>query len=235
MNVPVDVDMANELLILPLHLIQSVLGQKVEAKPRVSYPRERSQGRVARRGREVACLPSVMGSHLGRSYGRETPSLSKSVLSASFKAGRAAVYAVSGALMTPVLPAITSRIRNVPLTDEVPRRPGLIRWVSLAYKSDTKGPADAPVTGRVSPQPRLEGCRQRQSRGSRPRRFGDKALCSERQNLRVPCGPLRFMGPVSPAIAVTQWPGGTSSCQLAGLLRNSPQQPEPEHAAVRHR
>jgi hypothetical protein len=228
--------MATELLILPLHLIQSALGQKVEAKPRVSYSRERSQDRVARRGREVACLPGTMGSHLGRSCGRETPSLSKSVLSASFVTGRAAVYAVSGALMTPVLPAITSRTRNVPLTDEVPRRP-LPSWsgVSLAYKSDTKGPADAPVTGRASPQPRLEGSRQRQSRGARPGRFSGQALCSERQNLRVPCGPLRFMGPVSPAIAATKWPGGTSSCQLVGLLRNSPQQPEPGHAAVRHR
>ncbi len=141
--------MAIELLILPLHLIQSALSQKVEAKPRVSYLRERSQGRVARRGHEVACLPSAMGSHLGRSCGRET-SLSKSVLSASFETGRAAAHAVSGVLMTPVLPAITSRIRNIPLTDEVPRRP-LAPWseVSLAYKSDTKGPADAPVTGRA--------------------------------------------------------------------------------------
>jgi hypothetical protein len=201
----------------------------------VSDCRERSQGRVARRGREVACLPSAMGSHLGRSCGRETPSLSKSVLSASFETGRAAVHAVSGALMTLVLPAITSRTRNVLLTDEVPRCPGLIRRVSLAYKSDTKGPADAPVTGRVSPQPRLQGCRQRQSRGARFRRYGAETVCSERQNLRVPCGPLRFMGPVSPAIAVTPWPGGTSSCQVAGLLRNDPQQPELGHAAVRHR
>src|SRR5688572_27566734 len=175
--------MATELLILPLHLIQSALSQKVEAKPRVSYLRERSQSRVARRGREVACLPSVMGSHLGRSCGRETPSLSKSVLSASFGTGRAAVHAVSGAPMTPVLPAITSRIRNVPLTDEVPRRPGLTRQVSWAYKSDTKGPGDAPVTGRASPQPRLQGCRQRQSRGSGSRRLSGEAMGSERQNL----------------------------------------------------
>jgi len=227
--------MATELLILPLHLIQSALGQKVEAKPWVSNPRERSQGRVARRGREVASLPSVMGSHLGRSCGRETPSLSKSVLSASFKTGRAAVYAVSGVLMTLVLPAITSRIRNVLLTDEVPRCPlAFGSRVSPAYKSDTKGSADAPVTGRASPPPRLQGCRQRQSRGSGLRRFGEVALCSERQNLRVPCGPLRFMRLVSPAIAATQWPDGTSSCQLAGLLRNSPQQPELGHAAVRH-
>ena len=67
--------MATELLILPLHLIQSALSQKVEAKPEVSYLRERSQGRAARRGLEVACLPSKTGSLLGRSRGRETPSL----------------------------------------------------------------------------------------------------------------------------------------------------------------
>src|SRR5437867_12623053 len=128
--------MATELLILPLHLIQSALGQKVEAKLRVWHPRECSQGRVARRGREVAGLPSATGSHLGWSCGRETPSLSKSVLSASFLTGRAAAYAVSGALTTPVLPAITSRTRNVLLTDEVPRRPSTFRsGVSLAYKS----------------------------------------------------------------------------------------------------
>ena len=53
--------MANELLILPLHLIQSVLSQKVEAKLVNLLRRERSQGRVARRGREVACLPSLRG------------------------------------------------------------------------------------------------------------------------------------------------------------------------------
>ena len=226
--------MANELLILPLHLIQSVLSRKVEAKLVNSFHQERSQGRVARRGREVACLPSWAGSRLGRSRGRETPSLSKSVLSASFVTGRAVADAVSGALMTPVLPAITSGIRNVRLTDEIPRRPAAFgSQVSLAYKSDTKGPAHAPVPGRGSPPPRLQGGRQRQSRGIRRRVSGGG--CSERQNLRVPCGPLRFMGPVSPAVAATQWPGRTSSCQPAGALRNRPQQPEPGRAAVRSR
>ena len=225
--------MATELLILPLHLIQSALGQKVEAKPRVSYLRERSQDRVARRGREVACLPGVMGSHLGRSCGRETPSLSKSVLSASFETGRAAAYAVSGVLMASVLHAVTSCTRNIHRTDEVPRRPWPSRvGVSLAYKSDTKGPAHAPVTGRGSPPPRLQGCRQRQSRGAWSL-LGEGSLCSERQNLRVPCGPFRFMGQVSPAAKATKWPDRTSSCHPAGLLRNRPQQSESGHAAVR--
>ena len=125
MNVPVD-ENGNELLILPLRLIQSALGQKVEAKPRVSYPRERSQGRAAMRGREVACLPGGMGLPLGRSRERASPFLAKFGLSASFVTGRAAAHAVSGALMTLVLHCDHVVHRNVPLTDEVPRRPGLI-------------------------------------------------------------------------------------------------------------
>jgi len=200
------------------------------------FHRERSQGGPAVDRLEVACLPSSMGSPLGRSYGRETPSLSKSVLSASFATGRAVAYAVSGVLMAPVLPAITCGIRNVRLTDEVPRRPRPFRvGVSVAYKSDTKGPPDAPVAGTVFPRPRLQGCRQRQSRGAGRRRFGGGAVCSERQNLRVPCGPPRFMDPVSPAAQATQWPDRTSSGQSAGPLRNRSQQPDAGHAAVRSR
>lgn len=226
--------MATELLIKPLHLIPSAWGQKVEAKLSGQTTRERSQGRAVMRGREVACLPSSVGSHLGRSCGRETPSLSKSVLSASFSTGRAAAYAVNGALMTPVLPAIMGCHRNDHPTDEVPRRPpAATPGVSAAYKSDTKGPPDAPVTGRASPQPRLQGCRQRQSKGAGWQ--NSAGSCSERQNLRVPHAPIRFMGQVSPAIAATKWPGGTSSRQPAGSLRNSPQQPEPGRAAVRPR
>ena len=61
--------MANYLLILHLHLIRSAPGQKVEAKPVASCHRERGQGRAAMRGREVACLPSSVGSPLGRSRG----------------------------------------------------------------------------------------------------------------------------------------------------------------------
>ena len=198
--------------------------------------RERSQGGPRRDRREVACLPSSLGSPLGRSRGRETPSLSKSVLSASFATGRAVAHAVSGALMTPVLPAITCGKWNERLTDEVPRRPRpLGLGVSVAYKSDTKGPPDALVTGTGSPRPRLWGCRQRQSRGAGPGRFGGKAVCSERQNLRVPPGLLRFMDQVSPTGQATKWPGRTSSGQSVGSLRNRSQQPETGRAAVRAR
>ncbi|MEK7684914.1 MAG: hypothetical protein AAB466_05795, partial [Verrucomicrobiota bacterium] len=40
------------MLYLPLHLIQSALGQKVEAKPVESLHQERSQDRAAMHGRE---------------------------------------------------------------------------------------------------------------------------------------------------------------------------------------
>jgi hypothetical protein len=222
--------MANELLILPLHLIQSALSQKEEAKPVDGIHRERSQGRAVMHGREVACLPSPVGSPLSRSQRRATPSLAKSGLSAYFQTGRAAANAVSGALMAPVLQAITSDTRNAPLTDEVPRCP----WpsaakVSQVYKSHTKGPAEAPVTGTGSPRPRPWGWRQRRSRG--PRRCED----SERQNLRVSSGPLRSTGSVSPRHQATKWPGGTSSRQHLGLLRNELIQPEAAHWTVRSR
>lgn len=225
--------MVSEMLYLPLRLIQSALSQKVEAKPRGSTRRERRQGRTAMGGREVASLPSGMGLPLGRSHGRASPCRAKSVLSASFKTGLGAAHAVSGTPMALVLPAITSCIRNVGLTDEVPRRPGLGGQVTARYKPHAKGSRQAPVTGRGSPPPRLWGCQQRQSRGAPIRVTG--SACSERQNLRVPVGSFRFMGPVSPAIAATKWPDRTSSDQLAGALSNSPQQPVGKRTAVRSR
>ncbi len=222
-----------DMLIVHFHLIQSALSQKVEAKPWGLPPRERSQGRAAMRGHEVACLPGEMELHLGWCQKRATSSLAKFGLSASSATGRDAPQAVKGALMAPVAQATTYRAWKVRFTDEVPRRPAPLGQVSLGYKSYTKGQGDASETGRVSPQPRPRGCQQRQSRGSRFR-FVESA-CSERQNLRVPCGPLRFMEPVSPTLPATKWPDGTSSRQGVGSLSNSPQQPRPEHMAVRQR
>ena len=222
--------MASELLIQHLHLIQSALGQKVEAKPRGSSPRERSQGRAVMPGLEVACLPGRTGLPLGWSRERASLFRAKFVQSGQYQTGRAAAYAVSGAPVTPVFQAITFCTWFVRFTDEVPRRLGLIGRVTASYKSHTKGLPHASVAGTGSPRPRLRGCQQRQSRGALDR-FSGRA-CSERQNLRVPHGPPRFMGSVSPAITATKWPGGTSSRQLAGSLRNRPQQPEQEHAAV---
>lgn len=195
--------------------------------------RECSQGRSVMGGREVACLPGEMELPLGWSPERATLTLAKFALSATSATVRAAAQAVSGLPTLPVIPAITRRTWNVRFTDEVPRRPLPRGAVSPGYKSHTKGRGDASARGRASPQPPPRGCQQRQSRGVRGR--PSASACSERQNLRVPPGPPRFMGPVSPATTATQWPGGTSSHQLAGRLSNSPQRPEPGLAAVRPR
>jgi hypothetical protein len=221
--------MANELLILPLHLTQSALGQKVEAKPGSCWPRESSQGCAVMRGLEVASLPSWMGSPLSRSHKRATPSLAKFVQSAQMQTVRAAARMVADGslLMASVLHAITSDKWNAHLTDEVPQCPWLpADKVSLVYKSDTKGPTDALATRTGSPWPRPWGCRQRQSRG--PHGCGD----FERQNLRVPLGSLWLMGVVSPETQTTKWPDGTSSHPVDGLLRNIPQQLDVAQVAV---
>ena len=230
-----NMQLAMDMLYLHLRLIQSALGQKVEAEPVGRCPRERSQGRAAMRGHEVASFPGEMGPPLGQSHERASPFLAKFVLSDSFATGRDAAHAVSGVLIAPVVQAITSSIQNARFTDEVPRRLGPQGRVSLGYKSYTKGRSQASAAGRASPQPRLKGWQQRQSRGVCLSRLTDPSTCSERQNLRVPQGPPRFMGPVSPAIKANIWPEGTSSPQLAGPLSNSPQQPERAPAAVRSR
>src|SRR2546425_487736 len=94
--------LAMDMLYLHLRLIQSALSQKAEAKP-VGLPhRERSQGRAAMRGREVACLPGEMELHLGWNHERATSFLAKFDLSASFATGRAAAHAVNGAPTVPV-------------------------------------------------------------------------------------------------------------------------------------
>jgi len=229
----VNTRMAEDLLNLHLHLIQSALGQKVEAKPLGSSQRERSQGRPAMDGREVASLPGKMGSPLGQRQERATIPVAKFGLSAPTATGRTSAYAVSGGLVSPVLHAVTSCIQFVRSTDEVPRRLVLRGRVNPGYKSHTKGRGDASEAGTAFPRPRPKGCQQRQSRGLRLRLAVN--ACSERQNLRVPLGPFRSTGPVSPATTATKWPGGTSSPQRAGSLSNSLLQPEPARAAVRSR
>ena len=214
-------------------LTRSAPGQKAEAKP-VGNHRERSQDRPVMDGLEVARFPGEMGLPLGQSQERASPFLAKFDLSASFATGRDAVYAVSGAPLALVLQAATSRVTYVRFTDEVPRRP-VLRQVSPGYKSHTKGQGDASETGTAFPRPRLKGCQQRQSRGLRLGRFPDPNAGSERQNLRVPPGPLRSMGPVSPTRTATKWRDGTSSRQRAGSLSNSPPQPQAGQAAVRTR
>ena len=217
--------LAYDMLYLPIHLIRSALGQKVEVKPVGFAYRERSQDRSAMSGREVACLAGVMGLPMGLNSGRVSPFRTKSVFPASISGSRAAIYAVSGMLRVKVIHAVTSHTWFVHLTDELPRCPGPGGWEIARYKPYAKGARHAPVSGTGSPRPRLQGTQQRQS---------SPALRDERQYLRMPARAVGFMGPVSLEPKATKWPGGTSSCQHSGLLSNIPQQPGELRTAVRY-
>jgi hypothetical protein len=221
--------LARDMLYLILPLIQSALGQTVEAKP--VFHRERSQRRVAILDDGVAGPTGRTGLPLGqsRSPERASPFRAKFGLLTSLKTDRVAAYAVGGAPSTLVIQAITPGIQHYQLTDEVPRRPVLSGSVTLGYKSDTKGLGHASEAGRGSLQPRPKGWRQRQSRGMWDR-LADHFF--ERQNLRVSRRPLRSMRLVSPALAATTWPGRTSSCQPVDWLSNGPLKPKSEIVAV---
>jgi hypothetical protein len=224
-NVPCEqMRMAIDMLCAVFHLTQSALGQKVKAKPMGCARRERSQGRTAMPGHEVACLAGVTGLPMGLNSGRVSPFLTKPVFPASVVGSRAAIHAVNSLLCAKVLHAVTSHGWIVHLTDELPRCPSPCGWASARYKSHTKGSRYAPVTGTGSPRPRLWGTQQRQS---------SPALRDERQYLRMPSRAAGFMGSVSPESKAAKWPGGASSCQHSGLLRNNPQQPCMPRAAVR--
>jgi hypothetical protein len=216
--------MAKDLLYLHLHLIQPALGQKAETKP---SSRECSQGLTVMSGIGVASLPGRMGSRLGKAFGRASALRAKSDFSASAKRSRDAAHAGNGMPMVIVQHAITLDTGFDRLTEEVLRHTVPVGQLSVRYKPNAKGGRHVSVAGRVSPQPRLRGWQQRRSRGPRTQFVG-----SERQNLRVPSGSKKFMGSVSPVIQATPWPGGTSSCQMTGLLSNGPQQPLWKHLAV---
>ena len=215
--------MASDVLIQHLHLIQSVLSQKEEAKPRNSTSRECSQGRSVMRGREVASLPSRMGLLMGRSRERVSPFRAKFGLTGQNQTGLVCANAVSAAPMAPVLHAITYCTWFVRFTDEVPRRLRRSGSVTASYKSHTKGLLHASETGTGSPRPRPRGCQQRQSRG-RPSQL-DGWVCSERQNLRVP---LRSAGSWVQLVQRLKPPNGPKGPPPfnSRYLRNRPQQPE---------
>lgn len=214
--------MANYLLISPLHLIQSDMGQEVEAKPERSTPRERSQGCTAMCSHEVAGLSSQTGLPLGCCCGRVSPFRAKSASPPS-KGIQSVVCSVSDAIAAIVRHAIMFDTRNAHPTDEVPRRPGLINPVTLSHKSQTKSSGYASEVRTGSPRPHLKGCQKRQSRGRHSQATG--WTCSERQNLNVSFGSVWSTGTVSRVNKATKWPDGTSSHQLACTLRNMPQQP----------
>lgn len=201
--------MALHMLNLHLRLIQSALSQKEEAKPLGSSRRERSQGRAAMCGHEVASLPGEVESPSGRTDKRATTLLAKFGLSASLATGRAAAHAVSGVLTAPVLQAITSRTGNPRSTDEVPTCLAA-RRATAGYKMASKGQPYARAAATASYRRRPRGCQQRHS---------NPAHRDERQYLKQPVqAPVTRK--VSPGASATKWPGGTSSRQPPSTLRN---------------
>lgn len=216
--------MATDLLYLHLHLIQSALGQKAETKPST---RECSQCPAVMSAIGVASLPGREGSRLGKAFGRASALRAKSVFSASAKRSRGAGQAVNGVPIVLVHRAVRSGTGFVCLTDEVLRHTGPGGRLAPAISPMRKAGVTCRWREGFLPSSALE---DGSSAGveAQERKF----VGSERQNLRVPSGSGKFMGPVSPAIKATQWPGGTSSCLMAGLLSNSPQQLLWEHLAV---
>lgn len=210
--------MVHSLLYLPLHLTQSALGQKVEAKPVGASPWERCQGWAVMSSRDEAGLASWMGLRLGWSRGRVSLLQTKSGPPAPVGGSRAAVYAVSGVPMALVQHAVTSDKRSNHLTDEVPQRLGLTLQVNTGYKFGAKGGCDALATGTGSPWPRPWGWQRCRS---------SSAGRNERQNRNQLVNRWRLIGQVSRMAAATKWPGGTSSRQPVRSLRNGP------HAAGR--
>jgi hypothetical protein len=201
--------MAPNMLYVHLHLIQSALGQKEEAKPAGLSRRERSQGRSAMGGHEVASLPGEVESPYGWTDKRATTLLAKFDLAASFATGRATAHAVSGGPTAPVLQAITTRTGNPRFTDEVPTCLAA-RRVTAGYKMASKGQSYARAAATASYRRRPRGCQQRQS---------NPAHRDERQYLKQPVqAPVTRK--VSSGASATKWPGGTSSRQPPLRLRN---------------
>lgn len=215
--------MASGLLFSIFRQIPSARGLKVEVQPLGIARRERSQGGAAMHRREVACLPGGMGWPLGRIRGRVSRPWTKSIAQARWPVGSRRAHAVSPSWPDPVFQAITHRTWIVRFTDEVPRRSRACGGITAGHKLNTKSQPHAAATGTASPRPRPQGCQQRQSRQGEGR-LADRPH-TERQNLRVPRSGPRFMGPVSPLLPATKWPGGTSSCSGKGLLRNRPPRP----------
>ena len=212
--------MASDVLNQHLHLIQSVLSQKEEAKPRSWTSRESSQGRAVMRGHEVASLPSRMGLLMGWSRKRVSPFRAKFGLTGQIQTGLVCANTVSTAPMAPVLHAITFCTWFVRFTDEVPRRLSRSDPVTASYKSHTKGLLHASEMGTGSPRPHPRGCQQRQSRGALSQFTG--WACSERQNLRVPHESSRFMVKLAQRLKPLNGPKGPPPFNPHRWLRNRP-------------
>jgi hypothetical protein len=142
-------------------LVQSVLDQKAEAKPRSSG--ERSQcGPVMDRSEE-ASFRCLMGLRLGRNEGRASPQWAKSGVSPSKRRLHVTANTVSEGRIALVSHAITQGAWLDHITDEVPRCLLPNAGVSKGYKQHVKGLRYASVAGTASYRPRLQGWQQSRS------------------------------------------------------------------------
>ena len=214
------------------YLAGSASGQKTQAKLEASGLGERCQGEPAMVRREEARRRRLAGSRLGRDSGRVRALVTKPMASASWVPSSAA-DAVSRQRAVSVMHEIMLDQWHHHPTGELPPRPGALRCVPVirTHKELPKRSGQAREPGTGSPRPWPQGTQQRQSRGRSAHSGG--RICLERQNLRVPRGPVRFMGQVSSTAQAPKWPGRTSSVQPVLRLGNSPQQPLRAPVAVR--
>jgi hypothetical protein len=199
------------VLLLHDHLIAPAGNQSVEIKPWAG-PGESSQGGPQRGPREEADLHGLAGWRLGWTED-ERPSLARSPSSRPHgedfwlsQQWRLPTVSPKG----PVLHAVMPGTQCVHTTGEVLRRLFPPGRVTVSYQQAVKGSPDASAAGTKSHRPCPQGCQQSQS---------SPATRDERQN-RSWSVKSPIVGKVSPAVAATKWPAGTSSRQSVGLLRN---------------
>lgn len=224
--------MIRDQSLIQSYLAGSASGQKTQAKLEASCLGERSQGGPVMARREEASRRRRAGSRFGRDSGRVCAPVTKPMASAPWMPSPVA-NAVSLRMVVPVKREVMLDQWHHHRTGELPPRPGALRCVPVTrtHKAPPKRSGQAREPGTGSPRPWPQGTQQRQSRG-RPAHLGGR-ISLQRQNLRVPRGPVRFMGPVSSTAQAPKWPGRTSFAQPVLRLRNRPQQPLSQHVAVR--
>lgn len=215
--------MASDVLNQHLHLIQSVLSQKEEAKPRSWTSRESSQGRAVMRGHEVASLPSRMGLLMGWSRERVSPFRAKFGLFGQIQTGLVCANTVNTGPMAPVLHAITFCTWFVRFTDEVPRRLSRSGSVTASYKSIRKVCSTRRRWERALPGPILGDGSSARVEVHSVSSLAGRALKGKTSECRMS---RSVHGRVSSATKATKWPEGTSSFQPAQMAKKQTQQPK---------
>lgn len=186
------------------------MNQKMEAKLQGNLG-ERSQGEAVRRSSRRGPLLSSVGVALRPKQRTCLPALGEVCLLRLVQEKSCRRSHGHRRAVCRVEHAITSDTRLDHITGEVPPCPAKTQ-VKEGYKRATKSQPYARATVTVSCRHRPQGYQQRQS---------SPLNQDERQNHKQPVrAPVTRI--VSPWIAVTPWPAGTSSRQPHGALRNIP-------------